>query len=179
MNKKYLIVFVAAFAACMSGCGKDRKGTYTGGEDVTLQGGGASQHYNVTYTVNSTDNNTMSGNYASSAGTGTLTGTISGDGNTLINVSLSMPQQNSGATVNGMPVTGCGGSYTGTLKLDGNTITGNLNLQSPVQAVPQPYPTPNAQYPNGYAPNSYPNGYNPYSSSTCVGGTRTINISKQ
>ena len=143
MNSKnlYFVFPFLAVALVASGCGKDRTGDYKGNETVsqassavTTTGGTTqapqsyAQSYQVTLKITDNSNDTLTGTYQSSVGTGTFTGKVSDDGNQIQNVVLSMPQPASSSTVNGVSTSGCGGTFTGSLTLGDNTITGNLTL---------------------------------------------------
>ena len=170
MKKKYLVILFAGILMA-AGCGKDRAGTYKGKETVQ-QSGIAAQSSDVTLNVTNGNDNQVNGTYASSLGTGNFTATVSDDGNALQNVRLSMPVTNTGATVNGVPSTGCGGDYTGMLMLNDEKINGTLTLSNPT--APTTY-APTGGYPySGYTNNgSYPTaGYG------CTGASRSLDLTK-
>jgi hypothetical protein len=172
MNSKFFLVMVVGCAAMFAGCGKNRTGTYTGSESINSPGAAAVSANNVSLNVSSDSNSTLTGSFSDTSGSSSFSGTVSGDGNSLQNVSLAIPAQGAGSTINGVPSSGCGGTYTGTLTLTDTQISGTLTLTSP-QAMTQQQPY------NGYQ-NGYPNGYpsTTQSLNPCQGATRNVNLTK-
>lgn len=131
-----LIAVIVGVVAVLAGCGSNQTGTYNGSESVNTPGTAALNESSVSLNISSESNSNVSGTFTDQSGSSSFSGTVSSDGSQIQNVSLSVPAQTSTSTVNGVPSAGCGGTYTGSLSLSNNTISGTLTLTSPQTITP-------------------------------------------
>ena len=170
-KKSYLFLLVGAMV--FTGCGKDPSGLYSGNETANVTGI-AAQSQSASLNITSGKSTTMAGTYADAAGSGSFSGTLSDDGATIQNVTVTVAQSTSSATINGVPSTGCAGTYNGNLTLNNNNITGNLVISAA---------SAGAQVVNPYPSGTY-GSTSPYSGASttmtaCATATRSLNLTKQ
>ncbi|MBI3541857.1 MAG: hypothetical protein HY075_01095 [Deltaproteobacteria bacterium] len=170
MKKSVFIFLILGATLAFTGCGKDRSGTYKGNETVQ-QSGMAAQSSGISLNVTSGKDANMSGTYANTQVSAQFSGKVNDNGDRIENVSINMPQTASGATVNGIPSTGCGGVYTGTLTIQDDAISGNLTLTQPAanQAV-----VPTNNFGGTTTSGATTTQVNP-----CQGAIRSITLQKQ
>lgn len=142
-TQKFSAIAAASLAFLAVGCGKQRAGQYQGLE--IAHSSGSTLPSQVVLTIQETQSDLVSGTWNTEFSSGTFTGTLKSDQIQNVLLSKTSSSSASGLTNTGSAAPGysnstsymaydgsvvCLGRYMGSLKFDGNTVSGSLTPSS-------------------------------------------------